>query len=166
MKNKDNFLVQCPNDWETNQKWKDIIAFINNDYQGDQIGFSYGKIRGIPDCTKIYDKKEKELVMTIDEAHSMLFDNVLIEKPKTTAGKLAKLGFKRVELKDDVFFKEHQFYPFSMCFGLSKSVTLEWTYSVPEDDVVTLGKNGDVLHKFTVKEAIEIVEKFNKNKAL
>ena len=158
MKNKENFLVQCQNDWQTNQKWNDIIRFLGG-YMGIIVGAYYGKING--KLIRQYDDWNN-LEMTIDEAHSMLFDNVLIEKPKTTAGKLAKLGFKRVELQDNVFFNEHQFYPFSMYFDLSKSVSLEWTYSVPEDDVVTLGKNSDVLYKFTVKEAIEIVEKFNK----
>ncbi len=71
-----SFGVKCPQDWETNTKWREIIEGFNfictYDYKGNSIGYFYG-IKSDGDCDCFENYENFKAILTIDEAHAYLF---------------------------------------------------------------------------------------------
>lgn len=121
--------VKCPEDYKTNQKFKEIIVKLNNKYGyafgGGCLGYYYGinsDLKYDCDYNKRFDK-----ILTIDEAHSMLFENYIIEKPILTPyQKLINAGFERREIDDTIYFDVHGYFPFVMVKKLDKRTKIVW----------------------------------------
>ena len=67
------------------------------------------------------------IITLFDEAHSMIFDNVITEKPiLTDYQKLRNAGFERQTIEDKVYFDVHGQHPFLMVKKLAKETKIVW----------------------------------------
>ena len=150
--------VKCPEDYATNQKWKDNIDWLNKKHCSNLKGnipyAFYGIIKtGKYDCTSsitLFDQ-----IITIDEAHSMLFDNVIIKKQiLTDYQKLSNAGFERQTIEDQVYFDVHGQHPFLMVKKLAKKTKIVWNSVDDSIELMAINKDGDVMFR----KALELDE--------
>lgn len=158
MEKHENWAVQCPTDYATNEKWKEIIGWLNekcnNHNIGDATEWFYYVENNICYCKS--DKPDDCKHVTIDEAHSMLFDAPV----KFTIYQELKIqAFKQEELEDKVFFDLFGVNPYNMKKKVTKNSKLIWNFSIPELDLIEYWVDGIKVSTMKFEEVKEFLSK-------
>jgi hypothetical protein len=163
-----SFGVKCPEDFKTNQKWREIIDGFNflhdEDYKENKIGCFYGVniYGGFVYSENVENFKE---ILTIDEAHAYLFgESETPTTEETTFQKLTNAGFKRIELQDDLIFKKFGQYPFLMEYVVINGCSYFWkSYDNPNEVTLQIfTKNGSIKsqHVLPIDKVLEDIKKY------
>jgi hypothetical protein len=153
----ENWAVQCPQDYSTNEKWKEIVKWLNDRRVMKLIGGSenayYFVLNGKVDCQ--CRKPECQLI-SIDEAHEMLFSAPV---KYTIYQELKIQAFKREELNDKVFFDLFGVHPYLMKKKVTKNSKLIWNFCIPELDLIEYWVDGIKVSTMNVEEVKEFLTK-------
>mgnify|MGYP003504802753 FL=1 len=154
-----NWAVQCPQDYATNEKWKSIIQWLENNssrcFNGASCAWFYGFEEDDSFLRESIDMSVINL-LSIDEALEMLFSNPV---KFTIYQELVILSFKQENYEDKVLFDIFGVHPYLMKKKVTKNSKLIWNFCIPELDLIEYWVDGIKVSTMKVDEVKEFLSK-------
>lgn len=156
----ENWAVQCPQDYATNEKWKEIVKWLVDTFKWHIKGNNTSRYYGVhnEDSVNFTDGFEKCNRISIDEAHDMLFGTPI---KYTIYQELKIQAFKREALDDIVFFDMFGVHPYLMKKKVTKNSKLIWDFCIPELDLIEYWVDGIKVSEMKVEQVKEFLTKIN-----
>lgn len=154
----ENWAVQCPTDYSTNEKWKEILKWLNEGMKTNHKGFLVDDLYGIFN-SKIICRSHEDMphgcqILSIDEAHDMLFGNPV---KYTIYQELLLLKFKKVKSKGKIVLDENGSY--QMRKQATDHSSFLWNHSNPNLDLIEYWVDGIKVSTMKVDEVKEFLSK-------
>jgi len=165
MAEKNGWAVQLTVECAVNKKWIVVKNYLNSKAKptwglNSAIDFFYGVHNG--ESTYWTEEPKEVVILNLDQAYDMLFENTLNEKPVLTkVEQLRELKFDHYPIVDKEYSYKHGQDNFFMEKYLDKKTKLVWLHESPS--TISIEIDGKKFKELEFEEVIEIVkEKFNK----